>query len=499
MLSIQRAFLLAFFFCLYVIYGSSIIPTRGSLFRHDPTTDDARCAAYPDPGNIVVSVKTSAKTASIEQLNRIATIFHCLRPDRLILFSDLEQTIGNYKLHDTLSDISSDLLHTHHDFALWRHQQKLFKSGISPRDVTQTPVLSYDLPVDKEEGSKNLDKYKFLHMVEKAWEQQPNKDWYVFADASSYYVWPGLVRYLAEQDPSTLKFISKATRIKQSQLDLPHSDTGFILSGAAVKALMTTGKPITKEWDRKVSFLEAGHHVLAEALQTELNLTLSSIWPLMVGEDVGKIAFQTNIWCEPIIALSNITSDLALRLLNREQAFKYASRKEFLTFGDLFKEISFTSPATLRVIPDSQTSYTSIRRWANLAELEEKEWAIKWQDAATQDSGLIADMPENPNKSPDECAKACDAFRDCIQFSHMSFDARFIINDKEIASGGLCYLSRLYRFGAYRAVNQWEDDGNDGRNPRNSVSNTQVWVSGWNQKRWDAFSAKLTESCSATM
>ncbi|PSK53834.1 hypothetical protein B9Z65_7640 [Elsinoe australis] len=498
-LSIQRAFFLAFFFCLYVLYGNNLIPKRAHFFQHDPTTDDARCAAYPDPGNIVVAVKTSAAQASLEQLNRIATIFHCLQSDRLLLFSDLEQNIGPYKLEDTFTHITPDLLKTHHDFALYREQKKLVKSGLNVRDVQQTPVLSYDLPVDTQEGSKNLDKYKFLHMVERAWELQPNKDWYVIADASSYYVWPGLVRYLKEQDATTMKFLSKSTRIKQSQFDLPHSETGFILSGAAVKALAGSGKSISKDWDAKVSFMENGQDVLSTALKTELNLTLTDNWPLMVGENPGDIPFQTNIWCEPIIALSNITSDLALRLLNREQSFTYKTPKEFLTFKDLYAELLELSSATFRKVPNSNTYYITLKKWDNGAEAEDTEWGIKWQDSTIQDQGLIADMPDDPNTSPDECAKACDAFRDCVQFSHMAFDAKFIKDDKMIGQGGLCYLSRLYRFGNFRGLNQWEDDGHNGNNAPNSVLNTQMWASGWNQKRWDAYSAKLTQSCSATM
>ncbi|KAF2219466.1 hypothetical protein BDZ85DRAFT_268491 [Elsinoe ampelina] len=498
-LSIQRAFLLACFFCLYVIYGSNIIPQRGYLFHHDPTKDDARCAAYPDPGNIAVAVKTSAAEASLEQLNRVATIFHCLRSDKLVFFSDLEQTLGSYQLHDAVSDISPDLLKLHHDFTLYREQKKLAKSGLSVRDVQQTPVLSSDLPVDNREAYKNLDKYKFMHMVEKMWQMHPDKDWYVFTDASAYYVWPGLVRYLEEQDATRPRFLSRATRIPQSDLDIPHGETGFILSGVAVRALMGSGKSIVSEWDRRMPFMESGHHAVATAVNAELNLTLTNTWPIMIGENPGLVPFQTNMWCEPVVALSNITSDLALRLLGREQALKYLSPKEFLAFKDLFHELLFINPGTTRVIPDSPISYTKVEKWDNRASLEDGEWAIDWRDAATRDKGLIADMPEDPNHTADDCARACNAFRDCMQFSHMAFDARFVIDDTVINQGGLCYLSRLYRFGTYRGLNQWEDDGNNGNNAPNSVLNTQLWTSGWISKRWDTFSAKLTESCSMTM
>ncbi|KAF4556078.1 Hypothetical protein D9617_1g079530 [Elsinoe fawcettii] len=472
---------------------------RGYLFHHDPTKDDARCAAYPDPGNIAVAVKTSAAQASLEELNRVATIFHCLRSDRLVFFSDLEQTLGSYHLHDVVSDVSPDLLKLHHDFTLYRQQKKLAKSGLSVRDIQQTPVLSSDMPVDQEEASKNLDKYKFLHMVEKMWEMQPDKEWYVFADASAYYVWPGLVRYLKEQDPTRPRFLSKATRIGQSELDIPHGETGFILSGVAVRALVDSGKSIAAEWDKKMPFMESGHHAVATAINAELNLTLSNTWPVMIGDSPGAIPFQTNIWCEPVVALSNISSDLALRILAKEQSYKYTSPRDFLTFRDIFFELGEINPGTIRTISNPDLSYMLVNKWDNLADVPDREWSIDWRDTATQDKGLIADMPDDPNHTADDCARACNAFRDCMQFSHMSFDARFYIDDKVLSEGGLCYLSRLYRFGSYRPLNQWEDDGNNGNNAPNSVLNTQVWTSGWIHKRWEAFSGKLTQACSATM
>ncbi|KAF2155283.1 glycosyltransferase family 31 protein [Myriangium duriaei CBS 260.36] len=491
----RRTFLILFLFLLYILRGNVVIPNQPNPWRHDPTTEDARCAAYPDPGNIAVAVKTSAAYASLEQLNRIANIFHCLSPDRLLFLSDLDQTVGPYTLHNVLSQASPTLLNWHHDFSFYRKQERYAKRGLNVRDMnSKTPVLSPETSEAKEQELKILDKYKFLHMVEKAWELQPDMDWYVFADPSAYYFWPNLVRWLREIDPAQARFFGKASRIASSELDIANEQSGFVMSGAAVKLLVSKGTRVTKSWDKKVAQMENGQHVLATALHSEISLKLTDAWPLLIGETLGRIPFKQEIWCEPVVGLADVPSNLVLRLLNLEQSMLVDSKDAIFTYKHLFNELSTKmSVTTPYTFPDSPTSYLYRRMWDNIADSTQYEGEnIDWKDPKMlADPNHFIHSLEDPNKTPSSCAKACDAFVQCTQFSYLEYEAKVIQSGRVLRSGGVCYLSTIFRFGVGRGINVWDDDGGDGRNPAGSVANTQLFFSAWNRQKWVDYSNGL--------
>ncbi|GAM83118.1 hypothetical protein ANO11243_011040 [Dothideomycetidae sp. 11243] len=466
--------ILAFLFLLYLISGKVAIPNPAHIWRHDRVKDDTRCAAYPDPGNIAVAVKTSAAQATLEQLNRIANVFHCVAPERLLILSDLDQTIGPYKLHNVLSHASPTLLNWHNDFRFYRKQHNYAKRGLNVRDLaTKAPVLSSETPAEKERSLRVLDKYKFLHMVESTWQLQPNMDWYIFADASAYYFWPNLVRWLREIDPSEPRFFGKATRIASSDLDIASDQAGFVLSGAAVKLLLKRGQHLTDAWDKKMTQMESGQHVLATALYSEIKLKLTDAWPLLIGETLGRIPFKQEIWCEPVVGLTEVPSDIVLRLLQLEQKMLQESEKNFFTYQHLFRELSKSLTVnTPHVFPGLPTTFLYRRLWDNIAESNQYDAeAIDWKDESLKaDPDHFIHKLDDPNRTPATCAKACEAFTQCMQFS---------------------YLDRIYRFGVSRASNSWEDNGGDSRNPAGSVSNSQVFFSTWNRKRWDKYTSEL--------
>ncbi|KAH0365556.1 hypothetical protein KCU65_g6072, partial [Aureobasidium melanogenum] len=57
-----------------------------------------------------------------------------------------------------------------------------------------------------------LDKYKFLHTIERAWESQPDKDWYVFAKPDTDIVWRNLVRRFDLRIRDSAYLIAKRAR-----------------------------------------------------------------------------------------------------------------------------------------------------------------------------------------------------------------------------------------------------------------------------------------------
>ena len=462
---------------------------------HHGSWQDPRCEAFPDPGNMVVAVKMSASQVKLEQLNRIANIFHCLSADKLLLLSDVDQTLGPYKLHNYVSDSNPGVMNWHNALGFNRKQQDYARRGLEAKSFgSKTPVLAPETLEEKEKGLHIMDKYKFLHMVEKAWELQPNMDWYVFPDIQGFYYWSNLVRWLREIDPSQPRFLGKASRIASSKLDIANDWAGVVLPGAAVKALVSRDRTFSETWDKKIEYMDSGQHVLATALHSELDLKLTDIWPLFIGEVLGRIPFKQEIWCEPVIGLSDVPSELIQALLQAEQLQLQNAPTAIITYRDLFHHLSGAyPPPPPPKFPGSDTIFLYQRLWDNIADSTQyHEEHLNWTDPKLrEDQTHFIHTIADPNGSMAACAAACDAFAHCIQFAYMEYAARVLYSGRKLRAGGSCHLSKVYRYGLPREMHQWDDEGAEEKFLPGSVGNTQVYSSAWNRRRWDDYTRGL--------
>lgn len=119
----------------------------------------------------------------------LATLFRCT-PHQLI-FSDLAQNVSDYRIHDALEPIGSNVKDSHEDFTLYWNLQKYHREG---QDISQL----------KGQESWKLDKWKFLPMLHKTFQLSPSSiDWFVFIEADTMLSWLNLLQWLATMDPTT--------------------------------------------------------------------------------------------------------------------------------------------------------------------------------------------------------------------------------------------------------------------------------------------------------
>jgi hypothetical protein len=93
-------------------------------------------------------------------------------------------------------------------------------------------------------------------------------------------------------------------------------------------------------------------------------------------------------------------------------------------------------------------------------------------------------VEKDPNSSPDACNAACEVTETCFQWSHLNFTTA---EGKKHHSGGVCYLSSVFRFGNQRPEESWED--------KNNATNTHLWVSGWKTPAIENWIASAPDSC----
>lgn len=126
------------------------------------------------PTHILDKVQIIMKTGTGESAKTKAhldTVSSCIT--NILIFSDLEETIGSHQSIDILADLPPS--HSNNaDFAAYAAQKEAHSEG---------------KPVGYSAEGWKLDRFKFLPMVDKTYQMRPKADWYVFIEADVYYFW----------------------------------------------------------------------------------------------------------------------------------------------------------------------------------------------------------------------------------------------------------------------------------------------------------------------
>lgn len=197
-------------------------------------------------------MKTGASESFARVPTQLMTMLKCL-PDFLI-FSDMEQDIGGQKIHDSLATVLSEAQEGNSDFDLYRRQKQCL--------VDQENCNKQGDPA--REGW-NLDKYKNVHIAEKAYAMRPNYDWYLFVDADTYVLWPNLMQWLKKLDPTKKLYLGSVTMI--GGFHFGHGGSGYLVSQAAMKEMVVEHPGIANKFDVRAKSECCGDYIFALALK----------------------------------------------------------------------------------------------------------------------------------------------------------------------------------------------------------------------------------------
>ena len=233
-------------------------PVSGSAFadfsvtdRPMMPTDDPLCTQLPGRNSsIVLIVKTGATEAFGKLPTQLQTILRCV-PD-LLLFSDMEQTVAGALVRDSL-DTVLDSVKQSDEFGLYRAQQECL--------VSQGDCMRHS---DKAKGGWAMDKYKNIHIAEKAYSLKPRRDWYVVIDADTFLFWTTLVAFLDRLDPSQKLLLGSIAHNK----DFPfaHGGSGYVMSRAAMDDFVGNHPGIGNAYDERVMDECCGDWMLSKAV-----------------------------------------------------------------------------------------------------------------------------------------------------------------------------------------------------------------------------------------
>ncbi|CZT44583.1 uncharacterized protein RSE6_04774 [Rhynchosporium secalis] len=318
----------------------------------------------PFGSSLVVTVKTGATEAFQKIPIQLETTLGCVPLENVLWFSDMAQNVGGHLLIDALDQIPASVKNSNSDFDLYTKQQelkdpveisKLLKNMKSPED-------------DKQLAAWALDKYKNLHIVEKAFAAKPDADWYMHIDADTYVLWPSLVAWIKKLDPSKKYYLGSMACL--DTLPFAHGGSGILVSRAATRSLVVDGNGTAARWDSQIAGNCCGDGILAAAFK-EQDIHVKNANPSLMGESPSTIKFELYNWHEPLVTLHHVSAIDAVRLRSFED--KRQNKSAPVLYSELFTGLIWD------MIPDSAED------WDNLS------------DGATVPNIYFAD----------ECARSC--------------------------------------------------------------------------------------------
>ncbi|TEA22600.1 hypothetical protein C8034_v002939 [Colletotrichum sidae] len=359
---------------------------------HDPV-----CDTFPDTSNILVIMKTGATESFDKVPTQLMTMLKCL--PEFFIFSDLDQTIANYHVRDSLDSVLPEAMDGNKDFDLYRRQK-----------ACQADQQSCNkLAVSKDEGW-NLDKYKNVHIAEKTYHMRPNYDWYVYIDADTYVLWPTLVQWLKKLNPKNKHYLGSVTMVRN--FIFGHGGSGYIVSQAAMHDMIAGKEKVGNQWDVRASKECCGDYIFALAMKDNADVNVHNVWPTINGEKPFTLPYGPTHWCHPIVTMHHMNAE------------------EISTFWEYehkrYADPTLPNPPPPMRIKDIYHAFFAPRMvldradWNNLADdrfyLDES--ANKHEDWQLNRAKLENLTPEEKEAhlSYAQCRKACEADQGCYAF-----------------------------------------------------------------------------------
>ncbi|KAL4806366.1 hypothetical protein BDV18DRAFT_139335 [Aspergillus unguis] len=382
---------------------SDISPSYTPSNPSNAVQGDRRCQAFSDPGNVVFVIKTGATEVYEKLPTQLLTTLGCTND--FLLFSDLDEQIGPYRIRDTLADFNETLKATLPDFELYRLQQEFRRTN-------------QDMSVLKGEKAWKLDKYKFLHLVEKAWLERPGRDWYFFFETDTYIVWTNLVLWLQRISPPQEPLYLGSVMYFMND-PFAHGGSGIMISGELLKQFIGDEPGLANKYDDTFESNCCGDSVLANTIKAEMDLQVQQMFPQINGEKPSTLPFGPTHWCQPVVTMHHLHPRERAAIFDFEQA--RPDLKQTLTFAEL-STLPFPNSTMLDYEED----------WDNLSNIP-----IKFAGALSA--------------SLESCRDACNSLERCFQWRY--------------ATDGNCDVStQSFRMGEKKRP---QSDG-------------KRWFSGWN-------------------
>ncbi|KAK5301418.1 hypothetical protein LTR99_006385 [Exophiala xenobiotica] len=312
----------------------------------------------------------------------------------MIVISDYQEEVGGHKFIDILATLPGPYS-KHPDFTAYYTQQKARLGG----------------KVEPSRDAWKLDRFKFLPMVNAAYEMRPNASWYVFLEADVYIFWDNLFRLLDQFNPQEMHYLGSAVPGSKGRW-FAYGGAGIVISHALMQSLVGDGTILSERYQKMAINDCCGDAVLAYVILAKTGVKLKDLHPMFSGDYLPDLGIDEQRWCTPLISLHRMSID-SLRSLWRWERTRRPSQKP-LVFSDM---LSYRQPLL------QNTSVHDF--WDNLS-----------ADILPNDDGAI--------HSSLTCAEACERNATCLQYSYTRNECRlwpYIVHGHEVKEKDVDFVS----------------------------------------------------------
>ena len=269
-------------------------------------TDVDECQALQGAEELFVVLKTGATELHHKLPIHFNTTLKCI--PHYAIFSDMAEEVNGHTIHDALDTVSDEVSREAEEFTLYHKMREYHNMGKNISDVMRSP--------DDTKTAWNLDKWKFLPMMVKAYELRDDAKWYVFVEADTYILYSNLLMYLEHLRPEQDWYIGGQTWIDDDVF--AHGGTGFVISNPAMKKLTAMLKAEKEEMEKMTLREWAGDLVLSKALK-KVGISLTQTWPIFQGETPSTLDFTERHYCYPVVSYHHVNAEWVQFLWDFEQ------------------------------------------------------------------------------------------------------------------------------------------------------------------------------------
>jgi hypothetical protein len=259
----------------------------------------SRASIAPD---VQIVVETGGSEPQDRLLSQLASTLSNVPRQNILIFSDLEEDVKSFHVHDALADISLQERKEYPEFTFYDKLQTYQKLGKDTREL---------------EGGWELAKYKNLAIKRKIWKMLksntlPRRKWYVFIDTDTFIEWDNLLGLLEHSDPQKLLYMGSPVWA-DPKAPFAHGGSAYVLSYSVLEALNMPERggyegPMYSQFGFNTSGTCCGDEALGKVLK-QRGIGLKGYWPMLNGEIPATVGYGDEIWCEPVLSLHHVTGE----------------------------------------------------------------------------------------------------------------------------------------------------------------------------------------------
>jgi hypothetical protein len=338
------------------------------------------CSDADGAKDVMVVLKTSK--AEIEKLSgHLSNLLSCV--PTFAIFSDHAGEFQGHKVYDALDSISHDVKFKNNEF---QEYQLMHADAEHKPDAKKTA---------------DLDKWKFLPMVYKAYHMNPSAKFFVFLEADTSLSWTNVLQWFNRLDYRIPYYSGAPYFIAGTQV--AQRGAGIFLSQGAIRRYAKSYDEIYQtKWEKDTGTECCGDLMLAKALG-DAHVEFYASWPLLQSEQPSTLDYTRKHWCAPAVSWHHIDGNDLTRQWDIEKKWTTANgwKKPYL-YRDAYHDSVEPHIETQKVGWDNLSQDTKIVAPEGRQKQMKEDAEKKKKEGQEHDLGEPEDKPKEEAKPQGE-------------------------------------------------------------------------------------------------